>query len=174
MKIFSILLLTFIILFACETQSRFDADEIYTGNAVVYPLFAGTEFPFDGKVTIRERTDEFTEIDIQVKNTQGPRYFPIHLHYSSFDVSADLAAWLEPLSAATGNSKTLIKYLANESPVTYHDLIEFDGHIKIHLESGPMRDVILSYGNIGLNANKPIDREVALCTEFVPAYRQNQ
>jgi hypothetical protein len=174
MKISPLLILIFTIFVACESETRFDAENIYTGNARVYPLYAGSEFPFDGKVTFRERIDGLAEIDIQIKNTQGPRFFPVHLHFNSFDITSDLAAWLEPLSAATGSSKTLLKHLADESPITYKDLIVFDGHIKIHLESGPMRDVILSFGNIGLNASKPIDRQVAICSEFVPLIRNNQ
>lgn len=171
MKFHPVLLLFFITLFACETETKIKADDIYTGNAMVYPLYAGSEFPFDGKATFRERSDGLTEIEIHINNTQGARFFPVHLHFNSFDVTSDLAAWLEPLSASTGKSKTLLKHLADESPVSYEDLIAFDGHIKIHLESGPMRDIILSYGNIGSNANKPVDRQVAICTEFVPSIR---
>ena len=43
--------------------------------------------------------------------------------------------------------------LANESKVTYKELVDLDACIKIHLSAtGPDRDIILAGGNVGSNA----------------------
>ena len=64
-----------------------------------------------------------------------------------------MAAMLNPVDATNGESSTTIYKLLDEAKVTYVDLVEFDGSIKIHLDDGPNKKVVIAAANIGLNAN---------------------
>jgi hypothetical protein len=146
----------------CQTQEELSDD--FTGNEVSYTLNSGSDWDFHGTATFKEKRDLTTQVIIELEGTEGDQNFPVHLHFDSYNMEADLAAQLEPLSANKGLSVTEIKLLADESPITFADLLKFDGHIKVHLaETGPLKDVILSYGNIGSNAPLPLDMKVARC-----------
>ena len=84
-------------------------------------------------------------------------FHPAHLHYGTFDnPDAEMAAMLNPVDATTGESSTTIYKLLDETKVTYMDLVEFDGSIKIHLDDGPNKKVVIAAANIGLNASADI------------------
>ena len=151
------------VLFSCGKEEQQVAPNEFTGNEVSYTLLSGTtDFDFYGTATIKEKKDGTAEIVVQLKNTQGTKQFPVHLHYKSFDQEANLAALLKPVDAATGRSVTDLTRLADETPVTYQDMVNFNGHINVHLDDNP-NGMILSYGNIGSNADKPIDARLARC-----------
>jgi len=146
---------------ACNENTERDGE--FTGNQVSYALMPGSEWDFYGEVTIRERKDSSAQVEINIRNTEGDQMFPAHLHYDAFSEEADLAALLNPVDAKSGNSTTVIERIDEDKEFTYQDLISFDGHIKVHLDDGPNKDIILSYGNIGSNFDKPLDSEVAPC-----------
>ena len=154
----------FTIVFALLSCSKNQevAPNQFTGNEVSYPLLS-TDLGFRGTTTFKEKKDGTAEIVVQLENTTGPKNFPVHLHYKSYDQEANLAALLEPVAASSGESITDLSMLADETPITYKQLIDFDGHISIHLDDNINKDVILSYGNIGINANKPLDARLARC-----------
>jgi hypothetical protein len=77
-----------------------------------------------------------------------------------------VAALLSPVNTRTGISETVLKQLADESEVSYSDLIKLNACIKIHLSDvGPERDIILAGGNIGASMAKSIESGR---TGFVP------
>jgi hypothetical protein len=77
-----------------------------------------------------------------------------------------VAALFNPVNSKTGTSETLLKHLADESTVTYSDLIKLNACLKIHLSDvGPERDIILAGGNIGASLSKSIENGR---TGFVP------
>lgn len=161
-KTVCLLILSIVLFFNCQTDKGL-TDE-FTGNEVTYTLNSDSDWDFHGTATFLEKKDLSTRVIIQLEGTEGDKNFPVHLHYESYNIEADLAAQLEPLTAAKGLSITDLTELANESGIRYSDLIKFDGHLKIHLaETGPLKDVILSYGNIGKNAPLPLDMKVAKC-----------
>lgn len=158
----SILIISIIIVSSCQDQEQADNGQ-FTGNQVTYTLMPGDEWDFSGEVAFKELKDSTTEIEIQLQNTVGSKMFPAHLHYNSYNIKADLAALLNPVNASSGKSITHLEYIGDHQKIFYKDLINFDGHIKVHLDDGINKDVILSYGNIGKNCDKPLDMRIANC-----------
>jgi len=147
-----ILLLTFALPFSCEdNESSKPVNSDLTGNETVYSLDQGSGYTISGAVVFKEKKDGSTLIDIALTGTEGELYHPVHLHIGDISLrDADLAAQLNPVYGKTGNSTTDLKVLADESTITYRDLKNFAGCIKIHLAAaGPERDIILAAGNIG-------------------------
>ncbi len=153
-----------IILFSC--QENISTNE-FTGNEVTYDLQSASEYNISGTVTLKEKRDGTTQVVVKVTGTSGESKLPVHLHLGDITTpAADVAALLSPVNAKTGNSETIVKQLADESEVSYSDLIKLNACIKIHLSDvGPERDIILAGGNIGASMIKSIENGR---TGFVP------
>jgi len=136
-------------LFACQEKEEIKSD--YTGNQVVYVLLQASDYNVQGDVTFRERIDGTAEIDVTLSGTEGAIEHPVHLHLGDITTpSADVAALLTPVEGSTGKSETNLKRLADETPITYKELIALNACIKVHLSAtGESRDIVLAGGNIG-------------------------
>lgn len=136
-------------IFGCQ-ESEQPAGE-FTGNEVTYALQSGSVYAISGVATIKERKDGSAQVVISLTGTEGTAQLPVHVHLGNIsEADVDVAVLLNPLNAATGKSETIVKQLADETPVTYADLVAMNACIKIHLaETGPERDIILAAGNIG-------------------------
>ncbi len=131
-----------------------DTDSIheeFTGNETVYALEQGSDYNVSGSVFFKEKVDGTTVIEINLSGTEDGLEHPAHLHLGNISSpAADIAALLNPVAGTTGRSETHLIRLADESLVSYRQLIELDACMKIHLAtSGPSRDIILAGGNIG-------------------------
>lgn len=129
-----------------------------TGNETVYPLQQGSVYDISGTIAFKEKKDGSTLAIVQLSGTEGDIIHPVHLHLGDIAApGADVAALLNPVSGNTGKSETHLNHLADESPLSYVELISLNACIKIHLaEAGPERDIILAAGNIGEAANKDV------------------
>jgi len=138
-----------------------------TGKSVSYSLFTGDEeWGFQGEVTFSERVDGLAVITFDLSGPRDVSQFPAHLHYGSYSVEADIASMLTPIDGGTGRSETLITQLANGQKIAYSELLEFNGHIKIHLGDGDNKNVILAYGNIGSNPSTVARANLANCASW--------
>lgn len=138
-----------LLLIACEENE--EKPSLFTGNEVVYALAAGSTYPITGTLTIKEKKDGSSFILTELAGTEGIAQHPVHLHLGDLSTpDAEVAALLTPVLGSTGKSETILTTLANETSITFTQLIELNACIKIHLaESGPGRDIILAGANIG-------------------------
>lgn len=135
---------------ACQETDAIEESE-FTGNEALYALQAGSTYPINGTATFKEKKDGSTLVTISVSGTEGNLQHPVHLHLGNIAApDADVSALLSPVVGKTGVSETILSKLADETPISYKQLIELNACIKIHLSSsGPDKDVILAAGNIG-------------------------
>jgi len=131
----------------------------FTGNETTYDLPSASQYNISGVVTLKEKRDGTTLVAVKLTGTSGESKLPVHLHLGDISTpGADVAALLIPVNAETGISETIIKQLADESKVSYSDLIKLNACVKIHLSDvGPERDIILAGGNIGASVSKSIE-----------------
>lgn len=161
------LIVVLVMAFGCQDPAP---AQLFTGNETSYELLQGSpDYVVNGTVTLKERTDGFTQVQINLTGTSGDAEHPVHLHLGDISTpDADIAAMLNHVVASSGISVTLLRELADETPVRYEDLLQLNACIKIHLsDSGPGRDVILAAGNIGASYTKSISggrqRGIAVC-----------
>jgi hypothetical protein len=142
----------FLLMVGCQENEA--VKDNFTGNEVVYSLQSGSVYPISGTATFREKKDGNTVIVIELTGTEGNIEHPVHLHLGEITTpGAEVAALLNPVTGTTGKSETTFALLADETPISYSQLIELNACIKIHLAaSGPDRDIILAGGNIGSNS----------------------
>lgn len=150
MKIFSLLLI-FLTYVACSEDDS--PVQEFTGAQKVYNLIADPQFyNGSGTVSFRERSDGGVTIDISMDPTGSGGMHPAHLHYGTFDIpDAEMAAMLNPVDASTGQSSTTIYKFVDGSEITYEELLVFDGSIKVHMDDGPNKSIVLAAANIGAN-----------------------
>ena len=143
-----------VVVFAACQENEVDQSD-FTGNESSYALLAGSTYPISGTVTFKEKTDGSALIIISVTGTEGEIQHPVHLHLGNIAApDADVTAQLNPVLGKTGTSETVITKLADESAVTYKQLIELAACVKVHLAaSGPDKNIILAAGNIGKSAD---------------------
>lgn len=151
---------------ACQENENAVSD--LTGNQVIYPLQAGSVYPVSGTVTFQERKDGTTRITVALDGTEGNVLHPVHLHLGDITTpDAAVAALLNPVAGNSGKSETVLGYLADETPISYTQLVALNACIKIHLsDSGPDRDIILAGGNTGSAFNATSGRgrvEIGVC-----------
>jgi hypothetical protein len=141
----------FILLLLVACEEKVVQEEVFTGNEVVYNLQAGSTYAISGLLTLKEKTDGSTLVTITLDGTEGDMLHPVHLHMGDLgQANAAIAALLTPVDAKTGKSETPLKTLADESTITYAELVQLSASIKIHLaEAGSGRDIILAGANIG-------------------------
>lgn len=147
LSLFSVML----ILASCQ-KSEVVSD--FTGTQATYALTSGSEYNVSGTITFKERKDGFTTVVVSLTNTDGDLKLPVHLHLGDISkADADVALLLNPADSKTGRSETIVTSLADDSKVTFKDLLKLSACVKVHLsESGPGRQVILAAGNIGSNS----------------------
>lgn len=144
-----VFLLVIIILTSCQDNAVNESE--FTGREMVYALQPGSEYAISGTVTFKERKTQNTLVLLSLTGTEGGIKHPVHLHLGDISTpAAEISAVLNPVLGKTGKSETVLSQLADETSITYQNLIEMEASIKVHLaESGPDRDIILAGGNIG-------------------------
>lgn len=138
-----------LILMACD-EKQVLTDGL-TGNETIYALLASSSYPVSGTITIKEKSNGGALILTELAGTEGDLLHPVHLHLGALsEPDAAIAALLTPILGKTGRSETNLSFLADESSITYEQLIQLNACIKIHLsDSGPDRDIILAAAAIG-------------------------
>ncbi|WKN41782.1 hypothetical protein [Tunicatimonas pelagia] len=158
------------ILGACNNEG--EESSVYTGRETQYNLLEGSylETTTSGSITVRERTDKSVEIQLLMEGTLNGAIHPVHLHYGSLQDDGLVAEFLSNLEDAGNNrsqSLTHLTQLADGTTITYDQLIDMDGSIKVHFEEeGALKDVLLGATNIGTNysmADVGSVKDITLC-----------
>lgn len=152
--ILSVCFIVCMLIFSACKDDEGDTPDGFTGRETRYELLSGSDFNFHGEALFEEKTNGSTRITIKLEGVHSSSevYLPVHLHHGPVEQEAAMAAMLEPVNSRTGESITHLQYLMDDSAISYEELLDFDGHIKVHLgESGEDKEVILAYGNIGRN-----------------------
>lgn len=152
-----------VLFFGCQDTESVPTD--FTGNETVYALQSGSVYPISGTAIFKEKKDGSTVIKISLTGTEGNIQHPVHLHLGNVSApDADVAALLSSVTGNTGKSETTLTTLADETSITYSQLVALGACLKIHLaESGPERDIILAAGNIGSSVSAKASGEIAVC-----------
>ena len=141
---------------ACQENENISVET--TGNEMVYPLQQASDYAVSGTVTFREKCDGATLVEVSLTGTEGDIEHPVHLHLGDLSApGAEVAALLNPVLGNTGKSATTLRQLADESIVSYRQLVDLKACIKVHLSaSGPEREIILAGGNVGSAINSDV------------------
>ena len=132
----------------CDNED--DPGPQLTGNSKEYTLASVSNPAISGTVTFAERDDDQVVITIQLNGTQAGGSHPAHIHKNAAAEGGPVVLDLTDVTGADGKSETIVNALNDATPITYEDLLAFDGYVQVHLSSGDLA-TILANGDIGSN-----------------------
>lgn len=124
---------------------------ILTGEMESYPLMEAAVADISGTVLFKERKNGKTLVEIELENTPDGGVHPAHIHANSAVEGGTVIIPLTNVNGTTGKSLTDVSADKDANPLTYDDLIVFDGHVMVHL-SAEQISTIVARGDIGNNA----------------------
>lgn len=122
-----------------------------TGENVVYTLNAVSDPEISGTATFAQRKNGTTLVTLAMTGTQDGGDHPAHIHANDAASGGPIVLDFNNVSGATGTSRTSVSALNDGTPITYDELLVFDGYINVHLSPTQLATLI-GQGNIGANA----------------------
>lgn len=121
-----------------------------TGNEIVYDLRAVSNPAISGTATMIEMNDNSITVELDLNNTTAGGSHPAHIHFNTAAEIGDIAITLGTVDGATGFSTINFSTLDDGTPITYAQLLDFDGYINVH-QSAANLETIIAQGDIGQN-----------------------
>lgn len=140
------LLVAFSVFTGCD-----DDDEPQSRNETQYSLGELEDSGVSGTVTFTKMDDATTRIVIELTGTVDGDMHPAHIHAGNASTGGPIVVDFSPVDGATGRSETTVTALNDGTPITYEELIAFDGHVNVH-KSATELAIMIAQGNIGANA----------------------
>lgn len=121
-----------------------------TGNSETYPLTGISNPAISGNVTFAERDDDKVLITIQLTGTTSGASHPAHIHATTAAEGGPIVLDLTSVDGATGKSETVVNTLNDGTPLSYEELIDFDGYVNVHMSQSDLATLV-AQGDIGTN-----------------------
>lgn len=118
-----------------------------TGNAEFYQIF-DSQNPEDelARVAFKERENGETLVEIQYFGSFDVAR-PNHIHENSVAIGGPIAITLNQIESEW--TRTNVNQFDDGSPVTYNELINYEGHINVHRSESDF--TVIAEGDIGAN-----------------------
>ncbi len=121
-----------------------------TGKTKTYSLNSVADAAIYGTATIIEIDDNSIIVELDIQNTPTGGVHPAHIHVNTAVESGGVAISLTPVDGSTGKSSTNFNMKDDNTPISYNDLLDFDGYINVHLSASDL-GTIVAQGDIGQN-----------------------
>jgi len=125
-----------------------------SGESKVYELLTKDVPGISGTATLEERLNGTTLVTLMLEGTTAAAIHPAHIHENDAATGGDIVRTFNPVDGTTGISKTQVGNLDDATPITYTDLLTFDGYINVHLSAAQL-NVLVAQGDIGSNEGPP-------------------
>jgi len=152
MKNFKPFILLFVSLFlitSCNEDEDFNLP-VPNGNTTVFDLNEKAVAGISGKATFVENEDASITVVLDISGTPANGAHPAHIHFNSALEGGAIALSFNPVDGNNGKSVTTFTTLDDGTPVSYNDMINFDGYINVHLSEDNL-GTIVAQGDIGQN-----------------------
>jgi hypothetical protein len=152
MKNFKPFILLFVSLFlitSCNEDEDFNLP-VPNGNTTVFDLNEKAVTGISSKATFVENEDASITLVLDISGTPANGVHPAHIHFNSALEGGAIALSFNPVDGNNGKSVTTFTTLNDGTPVSYNDMINFDGYINVHLSEDDL-GTIVAQGDIGQN-----------------------
>ena len=150
-------LLTLIIAVGCSTEETVDANDPNAKNPedlipenverADYALLSTNGSNVTGLASLIRNEDDTATLFIKLENASEGLH-PATVNFGDTETGGSVAITLERCECEV--SETLITQLDNGTPITFDELMVFNGHLNIY--ESPADDTIISQADIGSNA----------------------
>ena len=119
-------------------------------NSKTYQLFEVSNSGVLGTAIFTEQNNGSVLVSLNLTGTPQNGMHPAHIHVNSAAEGGGIAVNLNSVNGATGMSETVVTQTEDGTPLSYNDLLNFDGYINIHLSATELETVV-AQGDIGQN-----------------------
>jgi hypothetical protein len=130
-------------------QNNIGGNEL-TGTSVSYNLEERAVEGISGSVVFAQRKNGSIRATISLVGTPDGGQHPAHIHQNSAAQGGPIAISFTPVSGTTGMSVTDIDAFDDGTPITFTDLLDYDGYVNVHLSADQL-GTIVAQGDIGIN-----------------------
>jgi hypothetical protein len=121
-----------------------------TGDHQHYALSEVAASGVSGEATFEKRKNGKALITLALTGTVAGASHPAHIHANNAATGGSIVLDLKNVSGTTGLSATSVSALKDATPITYDQLIAYNGHINVHASEADLATLI-AQGNIGSN-----------------------
>ena len=121
-----------------------------TATKMVYDLGSKDVAGISGTATFVKNEDTSVSVTLEISGTPADGMHPAHIHLNTAAEGGDIALSLNPVFGFNGKSITIFDALDDGTPITYEDILDFDGYINVHLSADNL-GTIVAQGDIGQN-----------------------
>lgn len=121
-----------------------------TGDSKEYDLGPVSNPDISGTATFAKRINGETLITVSLTGTTAGNEHPSHIHANSAAQGGGIVIDLNDIDGATGESKTNVSQRNDATPITYDELLNFNGYLNVHLSSTVL-GTLIAQGDIGQN-----------------------
>lgn len=122
-----------------------------TGSNTSFNLAAVSNPSISGTAEFIENDDNTTTINLMLSGTPSGGMHPAHIHFNTAAEGGDIALTLGTVVGGTGTSSVTVSTLDDGTPISYSQLINFDGYINVHASASDLATLV-AQGDIGQNA----------------------
>lgn len=105
-----------------------------------------------GTATISKNGDGSATVTLSLSGLpSGADMHPSHIHFNTAAEGGGIAVTLNSVDNTTGMSTTKVSMLDDDTPITYNELIDYDGYINVHFSTTDLASLVAQV-DIGQNA----------------------
>ena len=136
-------------LFLCLISCEEELPNV-SGKNRLYEITSISDDRIDGQMIIRERNDGSTQLELSLNGVRSDHVHPAYIHFNTALEGGGIAMTLIPVDGNSSTSVTEITKLDSGVPISYDELVAFDGHINIQLDDD--HGTVVAQADIGENA----------------------
>lgn len=120
------------------------------GETKIYNLESVSDPNVFGTATFIRNEDNSTTVEIEIENAPANTNHPVYIRLNTALEGGGIAITLNPVDAKSGRGSTTLTQTDEGTPITYPDLMVFDGHLSLSLSADEPETVLLQ-ADIGNN-----------------------
>lgn len=138
-----------------------------TGQSKTFALSSVADAAISGTATFNALDDGSTAIELVLNGTPDGGSHPAHIHFNTAAEGGDIAVTLTSVDGSSGMSTTIVTATDDGTPLTFEDLLDFDGYINVHLSADDLATLV-AQGDIGQNELTGMSKGFALASVADP------
>jgi hypothetical protein len=146
-KLFLLLVTTSLVLYNCNDDEN---PVLVPSNTSGFDLASKDVAGISGGATFIENEDGSITAVLHLSGTPNGGSHPAHIHFNTAAEGGDIALTFNPVNGDDGQSVTRFNTLDDGTPITFNEIMNFDGYINVHLSANEL-GTIVAQGDIGQN-----------------------
>ena len=103
-----------------------------TGDSKVYQMTPVADPAVTGTATLAKRKNGNTLVTVALQNTEAGASYPSHIHANTVAEGGGIVIDLNNVDGTTGMAKTNVTHMNDDTPITYDELLNFNGYLNVH------------------------------------------